>query len=308
MIRLKNISHDYDRQIFKSANLFIKRNEILGIVGHSGVGKSTLLKIIAGKLQPTKGSLFWESELMPNMKNLLIPGFKNISIVNQDFKLDQYHTVTENIRESILAMPFNKREKRIDQLIKIFGLKSIANTKADLISGGEKQRLAIARAIAFYPDLLLLDEPFSHLDATIRIKLIELLIQLRNEENMTLVLVSHDPLDILGMCDNICFLRNKKISRKHSPEGLYYNLRNLQLAKLFGPVNNVIWNGINYRFRPDEYVVSNSDQGIPVRFINHIFFNGFYQNFFLVESLWIVLYSQVPLKKVNRIEVRNKLK
>ena len=133
MIKLKGLTQTFERQIFKSANFTIKKNEIVGLVGKSGTGKSTLLKVLSGKLQPDEGSIFWMGEKMPEPKELLIPGYKNIALVDQEFKLDIYHTVEENIRESILAWPFYKRERRVRKLLTIFGLNRISTTKAEFV-------------------------------------------------------------------------------------------------------------------------------------------------------------------------------
>ena len=171
MLELKNISHSFDKTILKKVNLKLLPAEIIGLVGKSGAGKSTLLKIAAGLLAPDEGTLFFDSKKLPSAAQLLVPGFKNFSMVNQDFKLDLYHTVEENIRESILFLPTNQREKRVLQLLKLFELTKIQAVKSNLISGGEQQRLAIARAISNKPKVLFLDEPFGHLDATLRRKL-----------------------------------------------------------------------------------------------------------------------------------------
>jgi ABC-type multidrug transport system ATPase subunit len=307
MLRIQNLSHTYERPIFKAANFHLKKNEIVGIVGKSGAGKSTLLNILAGKIQADEGNIFFNGERMPEVKDLLIPGYKNIAIVNQDFKLDEYHTVEENIREAILSVPFQKREMRVKKLLKLFGLHPIAQVKASLISGGEKQRLAIARAIVHSPDVLLLDEPFGNLDTHLKTKLSELLVQLSNDQKMPIVLVSHDPHDIFGLCDYVCFLRNRKISRKYDPRSLYYNLRNLPLARLFGPVNEVNFQGVNYRFRPDEYLLDTKNSKLPVKFVKFVFYSGFYHCYFECEGNLLLLYANESLEKVTHIEVNNKL-
>ena len=113
----------------KKVNLKLFPSEIIGLVGKSGAGKSTLLKIAAGLLTPDQGTLFFNTTKLPGASQLLVPGFKDISIVNQDFKLDLYHTVEENIRESILFLPTNQREKRVLQLLKLFELTKIQAVK-----------------------------------------------------------------------------------------------------------------------------------------------------------------------------------
>jgi len=305
MLRIKDIYLTYDRPILRNVNLSVKRGELLGLVGKSGAGKSSLLKIMAGILSPNEGSLTWDGEEMPISSELLIPGYKNISIVNQDFKLDNYHTTEENIRESILGYPFDKREKRIKELIKLLQLQHVAQTKASLLSGGEKQRLAIARAIAHAPDVLLLDEPFGHLDTVLKQRLAEVIMKLKFQENLAIILVSHDPQDILGLCDNVTFLRKGKLSKNRKPQEIYYQLKNKEIAKLFGPVNEIIVENDTYFFRPDEFETSEKD-GIPVNFQYAMFSGGFYQSYMLCEQKMIVLYANYPLNEVRFIRIRRK--
>ena len=305
MLKISNISINFDRPILRNVNLIIKKGELLGLVGKSGAGKSSLLKIIAGILNPNSGQLTWNNEIMPPANELLIPGYKNFSIVNQDFKLDLFHTVEENIRESILAMPFLKREKRIKELLNLLKLQKVAQVKASIISGGEKQRLAIARAIAHSPDVLLLDEPFGHLDTVLKFKLAETIVQLKQKENIAIILVSHDPQDILGLCDNITFLRNGKLSKKRSPKEIYYQLKNKAIAQMFGPYNEIEFEGSIQTFRPDEYELSEKSE-IEVEFQYALFMGGFYQSYMKYKGHLIVLFAKDPLIDVKYIQIKKK--
>ena len=307
MIVLKNIQLSYSKPIIKRANLNVSKGEILGLVGKSGAGKSSLLKIIAGIIDPNEGDVFLAQKKQPRVHQLLIPGFHRVAMVNQDFKLDVYHTVEENLREAVLHLPSPKRDKRIQQLLRLFDLKSIAATKAHLISGGEQQRLAIARAIADKPDILLLDEPFGHLDANLRARLTQHLIHLREEENTTIVLVSHEGQDVLGLCDAICMLKNGLLSKKYKPEFLYYHYSNVQQARLFGPVNSIKIGETTLLFRPDEYQESTSKNAIPVIYTRSIFVGGLYHNYFKTSNGDnIVLYQFHRLNDTRGIEIVKK--
>ena len=289
ILELKNISHSFDKAILKKVNLKLFPSEIIGLVGKSGAGKSTLLKIAAGLLTPDEGTLLFDSKKLPSAAQLLVPGFKDFSIVNQDFKLDLYHTVEENIRESILFLPTKQREKRVLMLLKLFELTKIQAVKSNLISGGEQQRLAIARAISNKPKVLFLDEPFGHLDATLRRKLSNHLLNIRDKEGVSIVLVSHEGQDVLGLCDSICLLRNGLLSKKYSPTELYY--KNNPQAFLFGPLNSIEIKGVKITFRPDEYQISDS-KGIHLSYIRSIFVGSLYHNYFRTDKQEeIILYS-----------------
>lgn len=306
LLELKNISHSFEKPILKKVNLKLFPAEIIGLVGKSGAGKSSLLKIVSGNLNPDQGSLYFNSNKLPLASQLLIPGFKDFSMVNQDFKLDLYHTVEENIRESILFLPIVKRERRVSQLLKLFELTKIKEVKSNLISGGEQQRLAIARAISNKPKILLLDEPFGHLDANLRRKLSNHLLNLRDKEGISIILVSHEGQDILGLCDAICLLKNGSLSKKYKPRELYYKHKNNPQAFLFGPLNAINFKGEKVVFRPDEYETSDSN-GFKLTYVRSIFVGSLYHNYFMSENHEeVILYSFDKQNETNYIRITPK--
>ena len=151
--------------------------------------------------------------------------------------------------------------------------------------------MAIARAISNKPKVLFLDEPFGHLDATLRRKLSNHLLNLRDKEGVSIVLVSHEGQDVLGLCDSICLLRNGLLSKKYSPTELYYKNKNNPQAFLFGPLNSIEIKGEKITFRPDEYQISDSN-GICLTYIRSIFVGSLYHNYFKTEKQEeIILYS-----------------
>jgi len=305
MIELKGIQLTYQKPVLKSLNLQVKRGEILGLVGKSGAGKSSLLKICAGLQDPDQGQIVIDGQTQTPVRHLLVPGFEGLAIVNQDFKLDPYHTVEENLRESILHWPYDKRDKRVQKLLRIFGLKDISATKAHLISGGEQQRVAIARAIADQPSYLLLDEPFGHLDAHLRQKLSAHLMDLRDEEDTGIILVSHEGQDVLGLCDHICILQNGKLSKKYKPQEVYYHYKAPERARLFGPLNTLKINDELVHFRPDEYRIAQN--GIEVQFEKALFVGGLYLNYMRsAHQERILLYAFDPLTEIKAIEIFKK--
>lgn len=305
MIELRSIALHYQKAVLKTLHLQVRRGEILGLVGKSGAGKSSLLKICAGLQDPDAGEIWIDGKLQTPVRHLLVPGFSKVAIVNQDFKLDPYHTVEENIREAILHWPYEKRDKRVQKLLRLFGLKEIGSTKAHLISGGEQQRVAIARAISDQPTYLLLDEPFGHLDAHLRQKLSSHLMDLRDEEDTGIILVSHEGQDVLGLCDHICILQNGKLSKKQKPEAVYYHYKAPERARLFGPLNTLKIGTELLHFRPDEYKVS--DTGISVQFEKAMFVGGLYHNFVRSSNNErLLLYAFEKLTAIKAIEIHKK--
>jgi iron(III) transport system ATP-binding protein len=251
MLEVKNISLKFDAPVLKNISFKIKKGQIMGLVGKSGAGKSSLLNVLAGQLTPNNGEVFLNGNKLQNPIELLVPGYETIKIVSQDYNLDPHHTVEENIREALISLGEIEKNKRLKKLMKLLKLTDISNIKAIHASGGEQQRLSIARAIALKPDILLLDEPFSNLDSQLRAKLFNHILKLRDEENMSIIIVSHDGQDVLGLSDFIYFLNNGKLSARKTPFNSYYNLKHLSNSKLFGIVNQISFNGKNLRFRPD---------------------------------------------------------
>lgn len=305
MLEVKNISLKFEALVLKNISFKIKKGQIMGLVGKSGAGKSSLLNVLAGHLTPNNGAVFLNGHKLQNPIELLVPGYETIKIVSQDYNLDPHHTVEENIREALISLGEIEKNKRLKKLMKLLKLTDISNIKAIHASGGEQQRLSIARAIALKPDILLLDEPFSNLDSQLRAKLFNHILKLRNEENMSIIIVSHDGQDVLGLSDFIYFLNNGKLSARKTPFNSYYNLKHLGNSKLFGIVNQISLNGKNLRFRPDEYEEAN---GIDIRYENSIFLGTHYLNYFSSgRTEQIILSSSIPLEKLTSIRIKKKL-
>ena len=215
------ISLRFDKPVLKNIGFRVKKGHIVGLVGKSGAGKSSLLNILSGHLAPNEGEIYLKGNKLQDPSSLLVPGYQQIKIVSQDYQLDPYHTIEENIREAVISLPENEKKRRVKALLSLLKLKDISHIKAIHASGGEQQRLSIARAIALQPDVILLDEPFSNLDAELRAQFFEYILKLRNEENLTIIIVSHDGEDVLGLSDYIYFLHNGKLSSKKTPFNAY---------------------------------------------------------------------------------------
>ena len=306
MLAVSAISLAYEKPVLCDVSLSLVGSEIIGLVGKSGAGKSSLLKIMAGLIDQDNGDVLLDGKLQPKSSLRLIPGTKGIELVNQDFKLDVYHTVAENIRESILYLPNTERERRVEQMLSLFELKPLRHQKAHLLSGGEQQRLAIARAVAKKPKVLLLDEPFAHLDARLRLKLTNFLLKIKEKEGVAMVIVSHDGQEILGVSDSICILKNGRLSRKKNRIEAYYNPSSKIDALFFGPINSIVLNGKRVLFRPDEYK-QNSSGEISLSFVRAVFLGSIYYNYFYtLAKEELVLISINPLNNTTAIDIDKK--
>jgi iron(III) transport system ATP-binding protein len=300
VIELRNIKLDFEKPILQNISLQIKQGETLGIVGKSGAGKSSLLAIIAGKLTPQSGDIFYQGKILPSANQLLIPGFSFVQIVEQYFALDIYHTVYENIHVKAAHLAFDKRDTWVRKIMRILGLQKLENQKAIALSGGEQQRVAIARALATKPTILLLDEPFAHLDEVLKSKLVAYLSKLKSEVNCSMVIVSHDGADLLSISDTIIHLKKGQISRKRTPEEIYFNPKNKEQAELFGFWNRLEINKEQINFRPSQYSIVESN-GIVVEAATTFFKGSFFENYCVTKVGNFILHSLKPL--TNGIQI-----
>lgn len=254
----------FGKPIIDGVSLNLKNGSFLGIVGPSGAGKSTLLKIIAGLLDADSGSVSLDSESISGPKDRLIPGHPEIKLVDQQFELDRFHTVEENLRLQMTHLPENLRAELTDELLSLMELGDLKKRKASELSGGEQQRLALARALACEPKVLLLDEPFAHLDAPIKSKVIRYLAALRKTRKTSFVLVSHDGREVLSLADEIAYFNEGKIQRTASPKAFYSESFSADEARFFGEINSLRIGRKTYLFRPDAYFVSEFENSIKV--------------------------------------------
>lgn len=284
----------------------LKPGEIFGIVGASGGGKSSLLKIISGFLDASKGTVYWNGERVLGPSERLVPGHPEIQLVNQDFKLDLFHTVKENILLKILNLPEKQRLRFCNELLDLVELKGLEDQQARYLSGGEQQRLSIARALAMESEVLLLDEPFSHLDAHLKLKIGAYIKQLIEIRNTLCILVSHEGNEVMQWCRKIAFLDKGKFSRVDTPEAFYYHPTNFNEGAYFGELNEVKAGKNKILFRPCSYKIVQKG-GLELEFTDSTFFGAYWKSFFRTgKGESIVLYADKPLKKVKHIEPKSK--
>lgn len=239
MLRVKNVSFAYEsKMVLKNLNLEVQKGDHVSIIGESGCGKSTLLQLIYG-LHHTEGKIYWEDRelLGPNFN--LVPGEAFIKYLAQDFDLMLPLTAAENVGKYLSNMYPGKKKKRIKQLLEVVEMKEMANVKAGNLSGGQQQRVALARALAKEPELLLLDEPFSHIDHFRKNNLRRNVYTYLKENNITCLTATHDSTDALSFADKTIVLKNGKKHAEERPENLYKNPPDKYVASLFGDVNEI---------------------------------------------------------------------
>jgi len=240
MLKLENVNFTYDKDpVLKNISFTLEKGQNLSIIGQSGCGKSTLLKLIYGLLH-TEGKIYWEDKelLGPNFN--LVPGEPFIKYLAQDFDLMLPLTAAENVGKHLSNFYPVKKKRRIKELLEVVEMEDLADKKAKLLSGGQQQRIALARALAKEPELLLLDEPFSHIDHFRKNNLRRRLFSYLKEKNITCMIATHDSTDALSFADRTFVLKNAGIYADGTPEELYKNPPNKYVASLFGDVNHVM--------------------------------------------------------------------
>jgi ABC-type Fe3+/spermidine/putrescine transport system ATPase subunit len=227
MLKLQNITKTYqEKVVVNSVSLEVNPGEIVVIVGESGSGKTTLLNIISGNLKPDSGTLQLDNQEVDLYFNRLIKDFPTIKLVPQDYRLKPDYTVAENIDLALTKFKNEYRIKRVQELVELSGISEIKDKKPREISGGEKQRTAIARAIADEPLVLLLDEPFSNLDSINRTQLRSKIIEIIKQEGIACVLVTHDLLDAFLVADRIGIMQKGNLLLVDSPKNIFQQTKN----------------------------------------------------------------------------------
>jgi molybdate transport system ATP-binding protein len=200
-------------------------NELLVLFGHSGSGKSMTLQLIAGLADPDEGCICFNKKMLFDdfLKINLPPQRRSVGYVFQDRVLFPHMTARENIGYGLKIGNKKERDKKIDEMFKLLYLEGLENKYPGQISGGEKQRVTLARALIGRPEVLLLDEPFSALDNALRIEMRDLLRDIKYRFNVPIVLVSHDMLEAYSIADKIVLYSQGRVAHVGTPQEIFSN-------------------------------------------------------------------------------------
>ena len=212
MLRIKNIFHAYSKNqnILKGIDLDLKEGEFLSILGGSGSGKTSLLRVIAGLERPFKGEIFIDSGLVVSEKFFLPTHKRNVGLVLQEKGLFPHLTIMQNVCFGLKGSKREKRSLSMD-LLKIFKVHQYSDIFPNSLSGGEQQRVAIIRAIAPKPKILLMDEPFGSLDKDLREELRNETKEILKKDKISCIMVTHEASDAEFMSDRILSLKEGKL-------------------------------------------------------------------------------------------------
>jgi ABC-type sulfate/molybdate transport systems ATPase subunit len=276
MLAVKNISFSYDNQPnLHSISFGLTKGKNLALIGESGCGKSTLLKLLYGLYDLEEGQIFWNETEVLGPKFHLIPGMPFMKYLAQDFDLMPFITVAENVGKYLSNFFPEEKQSRIAELLEIVEMTQYADVKAKLLSGGQMQRVALARVLALEPEVLLLDEPFSHIDNFRKNSLRRKLFAYLKEQNITCIVATHDSTDVLAFADEVAIMREGKIIESGIPKFIYENPKDNYVASLFGDVNEIEISGKLQFVYPHQLKVSMSSD-LKVEVVNSYFRGSHY--------------------------------
>jgi ABC-type Fe3+/spermidine/putrescine transport system ATPase subunit len=274
LLKVSAISKQTDGAfILKDISFEQQRFQHIAIAGETGSGKSTLLKVIGGLAQPDSGQVLFEGQKVKGPLQVLIPGHPGVAYLSQYFELRHNYWV-----EEILSYANLLTDEEAQNIYKICQIDHLFRRRTDQLSGGEKQRIALARLLTTAPRLLLLDEPFSNLDMIHKQTLKTVINDISEKLEITCMLISHDPQDILSWADTVFLMRNGEIIQQGTPEEVYNRPVNEYAAGLLGKYNLIpsAGDGKSLFIRPEHFVINNNAPGAFSGKVQSVTFWGSY--------------------------------
>ncbi len=257
-LKVENLEKYYNKKLplIRKLNFSIDKGEIISFIGESGSGKTTFLKCLAGLEEINSGIINLNGKVLNDENTFVQPHLRKIGFVFQDYPLFPHINVIENITLNL----DNKFHNKIDYFIELTGLKDLKSRYPHELSGGEQQRVSLARALVREPDLLLLDEPFSNLDANIKSLIQDEIHRIIKETKTTTILVTHDIRDTFNISDKILIFKAGILQQYDKPVEMYCNPINCYCAKILGDLNQIKQNNKTYYLRPENMKISSNSK------------------------------------------------
>lgn len=239
LLRIENLTKAFDETgpVVDSLTFDVKENEIFALLGPSGCGKTTCLRLISGFERADEGQIFVEDQLLESPDQHVAPQDRGIGFVFQDYALFPHLSVIENVAFGLTDIPKHKRHVYAEEVLCRTGMGDYKDRNPSELSGGQQQRVALARAIAPKPKLVLLDEPFSNLDAVLRDTTRKEVRSILKKAGMSALLVTHDQEEALSFADRVAVMNEGHIEQIGKPEEVYYKPKTKFVAQFLGRTN-----------------------------------------------------------------------
>jgi ABC-type glutathione transport system ATPase component len=269
MLAVRDISFRYDEDPasggIEKISLSLQEGEVIAIAGKSGSGKTTLLKCIYGLFDLRAGKISMDGEEVTGPAYNLIPGHGQMELVSQEYHVLVNHSVQENFAEKLPYLPMLDRQLRVEKLLRLLELFPLRNMRARDLSSGQKQRVAIGRALASFPRLLLLDEPFSNIDRMLSEKLFSFILREAKKHHSAVIMITHLPEEALRYADRLAIMDKGRILQEGKVADVYYRPRNTRLAALMGDYNVISREDVekNSPYRKKKKVFARPDCIVP---------------------------------------------
>ena len=271
-IQVDNVTKAYGKNIvIQGLSAEIKPGEFFTLLGPSGCGKTTLLRMIIGFNSIEAGEIRVDGKVI----NRIPTNKRNMGMVFQNYAVFPHMSVRDNVAYGLKNrhVPKAERYRRVDEILKLVKIDSYADRMPAQLSGGQQQRVALARAIVIEPEVLLMDEPLSNLDAKLRVAMRTELIEMHNRLQTTFIYVTHDQTEAMAMADQIVLMDKGKIMQEASPEVIYYDPNNAFTAQFIGtpPMNILPLGEDKLGFRPERvHLAAQRLEGAPFARKGHI--------------------------------------
>ena len=288
--------YNKDNPIIKELDFSVKKGEFVSFIGESGSGKTTFLKCLAGLEKINSGRITLNNKVLNDKDVFIKPHLRKIGFIFQDYPLFPHLNVFDNIKINLKQSYF----KNIDYYTELLGLGSLLKRFPHELSGGEQQRVSIARALVREPDLLLMDEPFSNLDSAIKSKIQDEIYKILKKTNTTTILVTHDIKDTFDISDKLLVFKAGITQQFDNPEEMYCNPVNCYCAEILGDLNKINIDNRNLFIRPENInLVEKSKYKIKVEKISFLGKEYKIQANFNGDSIYF--YNSKPLKNSKNL-------